>query len=336
VALALEDKWVWDFWLCRDGADWHLYFLQADRSLGDPELRHWNVSQGHAVSQDLRQWQLLGTCLAPSPGPAADDYTTWTGSVLKDDAGLWHLFYTGTAHADAGMKQRLFHATSTDGHGWRRAGGEPGEAGLILDIGRDAGGAAYEEFQPGFWHDRAMRDPWVIRDPRGAGWLMFFTARVPGRAEPNAGGAIGLATSPDLYHWELKPPVYAGGDFGQLEVPQVFELGGRWYCLFCTDKRHWSRSYAAEYPGEPVSGTHYLIADSPLGPWKVAPGAFLDGAPDCRRYSGKVILGQDGEAPAGLSFMAFANTRPDGSFAGTLIDPLPMDVLPDGRLVLKA
>jgi beta-fructofuranosidase len=40
-----------------------------------------------------------------------------------------------------------------------------------------------------------MRDPWVMRDPAGDGWLMFFTARGP-VAEANAGGAIGLPPRP--------------------------------------------------------------------------------------------------------------------------------------------
>lgn len=77
-------------------------------------------------------------------------------------------------------------------HSWQRVGD-----GLALDLS----GKDYEEYTLGHWPDRAMRDPWVIRNPNGPGWLMYFTARVPGMAEPNAGGAIGLATSPDLYNW---------------------------------------------------------------------------------------------------------------------------------------
>lgn len=95
--LKLKDKWIWDFWFAQDGADWHIYFLQADRSLGDPELRHRNVSVGHAVSQDLKNWTHLGTCFVPSDGPAFDDFTTWTGSVLQAPDKKWHLFYTGDA-----------------------------------------------------------------------------------------------------------------------------------------------------------------------------------------------------------------------------------------------
>ncbi len=134
MTLALADKWIWDFWLARDGADWHIYFLQADKSLGNPELRHRHVTQGHAVSRDLVNWTHLGTCFGPAEGPAWDDWTTWTGSVVKGTDGRWHLFYTGTNHDDGGMKQRIGHATSTDMHSWqtgrRRAGARHLAAGL--------------------------------------------------------------------------------------------------------------------------------------------------------------------------------------------------------------
>ena len=252
MVLAIKDKWIWDFWLTQKGDDWHIYFLQADKSLIDPELRHRNVTQAHAVSKDLVNWTHLGTCLTPSKAPAFDDWTTWTGSTLQGPDGVWHLFYTGTTHSDGGMKQRIGHATSDDMHSWQRVGD-----GLCLDIS----GPDYEEYTPGHWHDRAMRDPWVMRDPKGDGWLMYFTARVPGDAEPNAGGSIGFATSPDLYTWTIQPPVFRGGAFGQMEVPQVFEHDGHWYCLFCTSGFQWSEAYKKSNPQSPVTGTHYLIAE---------------------------------------------------------------------------
>ena len=61
MTLAIDGKWIWDFWLAHDGEDWHAYFLQADKSLGDPELRHRNVTHGHAMSRDLTYWTQLGT-----------------------------------------------------------------------------------------------------------------------------------------------------------------------------------------------------------------------------------------------------------------------------------
>jgi beta-fructofuranosidase len=320
MVIAIDGKWIWDSWYFRDGETWHGYFLQADRSLGDPDLRHFNVSQGHAVSKDLVNWTHLGTMLRPSEVPAWDDYTTWTGSVLRDPAGLWHLFYTGTTRAENGLYQRIGHATSPDGHSWVRVG-----SGLCLDLTGPNVGLYEKDHMTGHWHDRAMRDPWVMRDPDGDGWLMYFTARVPDIAEPNAGGAIGFATSPDLMNWTLQPPVFSRG-FGQLEVPQVFQVGSQWYCLFCTSGDHWSTAYCASNPQSPVTGSHYLIADHPRGPWHVAPGPFLDGAEPCRRYAARIL-----QTAEGLRILGFADGG-KASFGGYVMDPEPVSVGPDGLL----
>lgn len=312
VTLSLDDKWIWDFWLARDGDEWHIFHLQAPKSLIDPHKRHRNASYGHATSRDLRNWTHHGTCFGPSTdGPAWDDLCTWTGSVVKGDDGLWHQFYTANRRDEDCMYQRIGHATSPDLYTWSRVGN-----GLILDIDT----RWYEEWEPGIWGDRAMRDPWVMRDPAGEGWVMYFTARVPIGDEMNARGAIGFARSPDLFTWTLEPPIYAGGDFGQLEVPQVFEIEGKWYMLFCTASVHWSKAYAAGAPTAPVSGTHYLVADSHLGPWTVAPGPFLDGATNSgQRYAGKIVF-----ADEGLLFMSFANHPTPDTFGGYVGDPVPV------------
>ncbi|MDJ0827806.1 MAG: levansucrase [Rhodobacter sp.] len=314
--LALPDKWIWDSWYAHDGDLYHAFFLQAPKSLDDPELRHWNVSIGHATSPDLTNWNHLGTCFQPADGPAWDDYTTWTGSVVRHD-GTWHLFYTGTSRAEDGLMQRIGHATSPDLHTWQRVGD-----GQCLDVTR----APYELTKPPDWHDRALRDPWVMPDPQG-GWLMVFTARTAGTQDTNARGAIGLATSPDLDTWTLQDPIFIGG-FGQLEVPQVLQISERWICLFCTGKDHWSADAIAAH-GPAVTGTHYLIADDRRGPWAIAPGPFLDGSDPCKRYAARLV-----ETPDGLRLLGFAD-RPQGRFEGFVTDPDPVDIGPDGLLSVR-
>ncbi|NOZ33325.1 MAG: levansucrase [Alphaproteobacteria bacterium] len=321
MVLALHDQWIWDFWLTRDGGDWHIHFLKADKSLGDPNLRHRNVTIGHAISQNLVDWTYLGTCFSPRQSAGFDDWTTWTGSIIADRDGRWHMYYTGTTHGDGGLKQRIGHAISADLHTWTRVSDE-----AALDIS----GPDYEEYTPGHWHDRAMRDPHVIPDPRSNGYLMYFTARVPGIEEPNAGGSIGFATSPDLYTWTLQPPVFAGGLFGQMEVPQVVNIGERWYCLFCPCARHFSKEYARTYPGMPVGGTHYLMASHPGGPWQIAPGPFLDGDTPTRRYAGKLVKIEND-----LKFLAFVHDGPEGEFVGEIGDPLDVTIDGNGLLHLR-
>jgi len=320
MAFALDDKWLWDSWYVQDGETWHGYFLQADKSIGDPEERHWNVSYHHATSRDLTNWTSLGTCFAPAGGPAWDDGTTWTGSVLRGPDALWHLFYTGTSHGDGRKKQRLGHAISTDLHNWDRVGD-----GLILDIAEP-----YEEYDPDRWHDRAFRDPWVIRDPQGEGWLMYFTAREAGVADTRGAGCIGFATSPDLYTWTLQPPVFTGY-FGELEVPQVFEREGAWYCLFCTGIAHWSDQAKSEI-GPAMTGTHYLIGEGPRGPWRMAKRPFLDGAFFPKRYAARIV-DHDGQLNL-LGFNWFAHDG--GPFIGAISDPDPVKITETGQLVLAS
>lgn len=323
MTIALNDHYIWDSWYVHDGTQWHAYFLKAPHSIGDPELRHFNVSYGHATSTDLTNWSHLGTTFEPASSPAWDDYTTWTGSTVRGDDGLWHLYYTGTSKADKGLYQRIGHATSTDLHNWTRVGTD----GMILDL-EGPNAHLYEvSMDESVWHDRAMRDPWVMKDPEGDGWLMYFTGRSSGIDEANAGGCVGFATSEDGYQWTLQPPVFTGG-YGQLEVPQVFEVDGTWYCLFCTAAEHFSEEQAQITPGGPVTGNHYLIADNPRGPWKVAPG-FLDGDLPCRRYAARIVPSDDG-----LMILGFAD-RPDGvDFVGHVMDPQPVIVGQDGLLTL--
>ena len=319
MTLALPDKWIWDSWYVHDTHHWHAFFLQADKSLGDPELRHSHVSVGHATSPDLANWTHLGTCFEPAPSPAWDDRTTWTGSVVRGDDDVWHLFYTGTSRADGGHYQRIGHAVSDDLHHWRRVGDAP-----VVD--RDD---PYEEYDPQVWHDRAFRDPWVMRDPAGQGWLMFFTSRRKDIADPLTAGAIGLATSPDLHAWTLQDPVFTGAA-GHLEVPQVFRSGSRWFCLFCTSAPFWAESSRALLP-EPLTGTHYLVSDDPRGPWQLGPGPMLDGADPARRYAARVV-----EEDSTLKLLGFTwFDEPGGSFVGEIGKPEVLTATPEGRLCLS-
>jgi len=318
MGLALDKKWLWDSWYVRDGETYHGFFLQADKALEDPELRHWNVTYGHATSTDLINWNYLGTCFAPADEPAWDDFTTWTGSVIAGDDGQWHLFYTGTSKSSNGKQQKIGHAVSDDLHNWTRVGD-----GQILDRND-----TYEEFVPGQWHDRAFRDPWVMRDPDGDGWLMYFTARKADIPNAMEAGAIGFATSKDLFTWELQDPVYVGG-FGELEVPQVFEARGKWYCLFCTAARFWS-SEAISIAGPAMTGSHYLIADDPRGPWRIAPGPALDVSVFPKRYAARIVC--DG---AEMKLLGFNwSEKEGGQFKGEISNPDLVEITEDGLLRL--
>ena len=91
--LRLEDRWIWDSWMADDREHYHLFYLQAPRSLGDPGRRHRNATVGHARSRDLVDWEVLPDALRPTEG-GWDDLAIWTGSVVRGDDGVWRMFYT--------------------------------------------------------------------------------------------------------------------------------------------------------------------------------------------------------------------------------------------------
>jgi len=319
MALRLPDKWLWDFWLAQDGPDYHLFYLQASRSLEKPELRHWNVSIGHAVSQDLRDWQVLPDALHPSLASteAWDNYTTWTGSIIRHE-GLWALLYTGGNRAERGLVQRIGLATSTDLIRWQKHRANP-----LLS----ADSRWYERLDLNLWHEQAWRDPWVFQHPETGDFHAFITARC-NEGPADGRGVMGHAQSSDLIHWEVLPPVTEPGDFGHLEVPQWVEMRGRYYLLFSVQASAHSVLRCQRTGRKPVTGTHYLIAEDPLGPFRFSSDEFLVGGPTRSLYGGKLVRGPDGKWVL-LASRLFA---PDGSFVGELSDPLPVKVDGEGNL----
>ena len=306
--LRLDDHWAWDFWLADDGALYHLYFLTAPTSVGDPDQRHWNVRVGHAVSTDLTDWSVLGDALWPSTEPAFDDYTTWTGSVVRADDGTWCMFYTGTSHAERGLKQRIGLATSTDLHTWRKHG----PTALVTSDPR-----WYEQLDDGEWRDEAWRDPWVVRDPAGDGWHMLITARSRAGAADQR-GVIGHARSHDLLAWEVMPPLSApGAGFAHLEVPQLVTVDGRPVLLFsCLTTELSAPRRAAGERG----GVWVLEPDSPLGPYDPAAARRLT---DESLYSGRLVQDRSGT----WALLAFHHDDVDARFVGHISDPIPFPEL---------
>ncbi len=316
MTLKLTDKWVWDFWFAQDGPDTHVFYLQAARSLKQEILRHWHVSIGHAVSQDLIHWEILPDALAPADDATAwDNYTTWTGSIIQH-AEKWHLFYTGSNQAEKGLIQRIGLATSDDLITWERHPNNP-----LLQ----ADPQWYETIDLDLWHDQAWRDPWVF-EHQGQ-FHAYITARC-NAGEKSGRGVIGHAVSPDLHQWEIRPPVTAPGHFGQMEVPQLIEIEGRWYLFFSTTHDTYAQQHLAKPGVKNHTGTHYLVGESPLGPFRYLTDEFMVGDAFGSLYSGKLIQNARGE----WVFMAFRMFDAAGEFYGELIDPLPVRIASDGIL----
>lgn len=304
--LRLADDWVWDFWTADDGEDFHVFFLKAPRSLGDPDLRHRNARVGHAVSADLVSWTELPDALVPGTPGSFDDLATWTGSVVRDDEGTWRMFTSGIARDGGGRVQRIGSSRSRDLITWERDAFE-----LRAD-------PRWYETAPGEdWHEEAWRDPFVVRE--GDGWRMLITARSATGA-PAERGVIGTAVSRDLESWTVEPPLSApGAGFGQLEVAQVHDVDGHLVLLFSClggelgGSREGSRGgiWAVDAPGT-------------AGPFAIEDAYRVT---DESLYVGRLLRRRD----ESWVLLAFRNAGDDGAFVGGIVDPLPVEIA-DGRL----
>lgn len=296
--LALDDKWIWDSWYFDTGDAFHVFFLQAPRSLGDPHRRHANASVGHAVSSDLRTWALLPDALAAGARGAFDEIATWTGCVVADGAG-WLMFYTGLAGDSV---QRIGLAESNDLVTWTK---HPSNPLLESDPQWYEPPAGNGRWQP------AWRDPWVYTD--GGEHHMLITARVNVGPSPTR-GVVARASSDDLRRWRTGPPLTGPSDFAEMEVPQLIDVEGRRVLIFSCG----AEGLSPERRREPAAGGSYaLVIDGDPTPSADALALDLPGWYACR-----VVADRTGEAHV----IGFINHDATGAFVGLLPDPVPLRV----------
>lgn len=309
MPFTLPDVWTWDMWFADDGTEYHVFYLKASRALGDPNRRHFHVTIGHAISDDLRNWREVPDALIVSDEPAFDDYTTWTGSVVRDDDGAWRMFYTGTSRSETGVVQRIGAASSPDLYSWTKRDGAVTEADPRW----------YEKFGSGQWFDEAWRDPWVYRDTNE--WHMLITARA-NTGDADNRGVIGHATSTDLDTWTVQPPLSSSGaGFGQLEVPQLATIDERQVLIFSCLTNEMSSVRRIDGGG----GVWAVTIDDPNGPFPIDRAVRLT---DESLYAGRLIQHRSGQ----WFLFAFCHVDADGEFVGALSDPIPVSWGSDGDL----
>ena len=288
-------RWIWDSWYAQDGDDYHAFFLAAPRSLGDPELRHWNAVAGHAVSRDLREWHHLPDALTPGKPGRFDDRAIWTGSVVKH-GDVWRMFYTGIDSTAGGSRQRIGQAVSDDLVHWKRVSSDP----LVVADPR-----WYSTFDRDGVEN--FRDPWVFLHTDGR-WHMLITA-----TDRHGRGCVGHATSDNLLTWTVEAPLASETGFAQLEVLQVAHIGGSPVLYFSCLETDISLDTVERRTGvysaraETLLGPFYLDRSEPIG---------LDGV-----YAGRVI--ETAEGPVLLGFHNATATRP---FEGVIGDPVALEL----------
>lgn len=224
----------------RDGR-YHLFYL---RNYRDEDSFGWGSPWHHVSTLDGVTFVDHGEAI-PKGTESEQDAGVGTGSVITDDDGLHHIFYTGInplLRTDEGREQVIMHATSTDLDHWTK---DP-------EFFFEADESRYER------HD--WRDPFVYRHPDTGAYTMLVAARTR-TGEPTTRGCTAVLTSTDLRTWEHVRD-WAPGRYHGHECPDLFRMGDWYYLVY------------AEYTTH--TATRYVMSRTPDGPWIAPPDDQFD------------------------------------------------------------
>lgn len=230
---------------------YHIFYLKAplepDRNLAD------HTQYAHISTCDFLRWEEHPIALSPTQG-GPDAVSCWTGSIIEHE-GRFFLFYTGYDKAHPTHPQSICLATSDDLDHWEKHNTNPI---LLADTRRFA--------------DIHWRDPFVFWSREEKCFLMSLTTAARNEADWRA-GALVIARSSDLIHWEIGETFYQPGNHCCPECSDIFEMNGRWYLVASMFLK-----------------TCYRTGGSPLGPWRAT---RFDGFDGPMNYAAKTI--SDGE-----------------------------------------
>ncbi|HET8630905.1 MAG TPA: hypothetical protein VFL91_26085 [Thermomicrobiales bacterium] len=248
------DRALWDCWLFPHEDRYHLFYQQKRAGERD------TTAVGHAVSTDLVRWADVEPAYVKGEGDAWDAGPLRTGTTVRRG----DRFYLVNGAAQGGV-DKLGVSVSDDLLHWTKYPGNP----------VSAPDPRWYEADPatGPLDNVAWRDPCIL--PDGDGYIAYLCARratgpVSGR------GTVATLRSPDLLRWEAGPPLDVPACFVMLEVPDVFELDGRWFLLHSTTPRFGGRLQTSD--PDLVAGTHVLWAERRDGPYTRPPRDVLIGS----------------------------------------------------------
>lgn len=292
----------------------------------------------HAVSTDGVNWRRVRNALFIGDPGSWDDLMLWTMHVSPDphQPGRWRMFYTGLSRRERGRLQRIGLATSDDLYRWKkqsvnwedkRGPNDPPKVREAREMSRrPTGDVATSEVDPGSCFplapdseyyesdpaaDRGMvsfRDPYFFSSDTG-NWLL-----VAGRVKDGPlvrRGCVAVMKEVGPNHFIGQPPLHHPMLYDDVEVPNVFELGGQTYLIGSIREDAKIRYWHADAIGEPWRSYH----DNVLMPQG--------------NYAGRVC--RDGK---GLLLWCFFAMNRDDRTANNLMPP-PKRLIQDANGLLR-
>jgi len=254
----------------------HMFYL-ADPLNGGKDFA------GHAISKDLVNWERLPRALETGPPGAWDDLRICTGSTIERDGRYW-MAYSATSLNDSSWEelhrvQRVGMAVSDDLMTWTKLPENPVS---------EAKPPNYEKMSTGQRPMIHWRDPFLL--DQGHEVYQFICAR-GGTGDSGRRGVVAVASSTDMRTWEVLPPLPHDRIADEMEVPQLYNVEGRWYLVFVTLGRFLTPEFAARFGDElPLRTNFSMVADSPLGPFHIhGTGQIVKHLPNQIFYAAQLV-----------------------------------------------
>lgn len=239
-----EQAWVGDLIPYYDNGKYYAFYLHDPRIFDDKyaEDTTWHL----VTTDDFINVEYKGEAIKRG-GVNDFNKNIYTGSVIKDNEGLYHAFYTAF-NEDKKLNGDMAVQTVMKAVGYDLEHLETVEDFLFA-----SDGLIYEEFD---W-----RDPFVFWVAEESCYYMIMASRTKGAGELR-GGCISLSKSTDLIHWTHEQPFYEPHMYITMECPEVFQMGEYWYLIFSTFSDRFT--------------THYRYAKDLNGPWLIPEDDVFD------------------------------------------------------------
>lgn len=227
-----------DHCFVKEGDTLHLFYNRGFIGYDWPERCVDTI--GHAVTKDLKNWQICTPAVSVRSGEA-DCYSVWSPTVAKKD-GKYFMLYTGV---NENIAQATCLATSDDLFTWTPYDGNP-----VYVPG------AWTPWDKSKWSDN--RDVHVLEED-GVYYMYYCTTRY--LEDGSTHNAMGIAKSQDLINWEHCDACLLEGCNHMPESPYVIKRKGKYY-MFYTNCG---------------VGTCYAVSDNPVSGWFVVGELLTEG-----------------------------------------------------------
>lgn len=280
-----EQAWVGDLIPYYDNGKYYAFYLHDPRKQAGEyaEETTWH----YVETTDFVNVSYQGEAIKRG-GDDAFNKNIYTGSIIKDENGCYHAFYTAF-NEDKKLNgeravQTVMKATGSD------------LAHLVTD---DAFLFAsdddiYEAFD---W-----RDPYVFWVEEEKCYYMIMASKRK-HVGYLRGGCISLSKSTDLKNWTYEQPFYDPKMYITMECPEVFKMGNYWYLVFSTFSDKFT--------------THYRYANTLSGPWLIPEDDVFD-----TRANYAIKTASDGERRFAFGWVASKTGNRDFApwdWGGTMI-----------------